>query len=169
MKKKNHRTLFVFAVAILLNVMGGYKLFAQIDDRVCIEGHIFDKKTQEPICYAAIMLDNTNIGTTSDENGDFVFRKLKPGKYVLHISFIGYQKETYEVEVVKGAVAHAHIELIPKSTRLDDVVVSANRNETECCIEWFGRSLYPITHRLQACHECIKRHLRFGTNTCQHD
>lgn len=38
MKKKNHRTLFVFAVAILLNVMGGYKLFAQIDDRVCIEG-----------------------------------------------------------------------------------------------------------------------------------
>ena len=131
MKKKNHRTLFVFAVAILLNVMGGYKLFAQIDDRVCIEGHIFDKKTQEPICYAAIMLDNTNIGTTSDENGDFVFRKLKPGKYVLQISFIGYQKETYEVEVVKGAVAHAHIELIPKSTRLDDVVVSANRNETD--------------------------------------
>ena len=130
MKKKNHRTLFVFAVAILLNVMGGYKLFAQIDDRVCIEGHIFDKKTQEPICYAAIMLGNTNIGTTSDENGDFVFRKLKPGKYVLQISFIGYQKETYEVEVVKGAVAHAHIELVPKSTRLDDVVVSANRNET---------------------------------------
>ncbi|MDD6614430.1 MAG: TonB-dependent receptor [Bacteroidales bacterium] len=126
MKQRNY--ILVLA-ALLLNIMT-LKANAQSEDRVCIEGHVFDKTTKEAIAYASVALEGTKIGTTTDEEGNFIFRKIAPGRYTIVVSCIGYKKEHHTVEVRKESVAHAHLELVPEATRLDEIVVSANRNET---------------------------------------
>lgn len=126
MKQRNY--ILVLA-ALLLNIMT-LKANAQSEDRVCIEGHVFDKTTKEAIAYASVALEGTKIGTTTDEEGNFIFRRIAPGRYTIVVSCIGYKKEHHTVEVRKESVAHAHLELVPEATRLDEIVVSANRNET---------------------------------------
>lgn len=126
MKQRNY--ILVLA-ALLLNIMT-LKANAQSEDRVCIEGHVFDKTTKEAIAYASVAIEGTKIGTTTDEGGNFIFRSIAPGRYTIVVSCIGYKKEHHTVEVRKESVAHAHLELVPEATRLDEIVVSANRNET---------------------------------------
>ena len=126
MKQRNY--ILVLA-ALLLNIMT-LKANAQSEDRVCIEGHVFDKTTKEAIAYASVAIEGTKIGTTTDEEGNFIFRRIAPGRYTIVVSCIGYKKEHHTVEVIKESVAHAHLELVPEATRLDEIVVSANRNET---------------------------------------
>lgn len=126
MKQRNY--ILVLA-ALLLNIMT-LKANAQSEDRVCIEGHVFDKTTKEAIAYASVAIEGTKIGTTTDEEGNFIFRSIAPGRYTIVVSCIGYKKEHHIVEVRKESVAHAHLELVPEATRLDEIVVSANRNET---------------------------------------
>lgn len=137
METRTRKTRFVnvFGFALLAfmlwGILGGGTLFAQKDDRISIEGHVFDKNTGEPVAYAAVILDGVKGGTTTDIEGDFFFRAVAEGNYTVVVSCIGYKKETSEVTVEKGRVAHAHIELTPEAFQLDDVVVSANRNETD--------------------------------------
>ena len=126
MKQRNY---ILVLTALLLNIMT-LKANAQSEDRVCIEGHVFDKTTKEAIAYASVALEGTKIGTTTDEEGNFIFRRIAPGRYTIVVSCIGYKKEHHTVEVRKESVAHAHLELVPEATRLDEIVVSANRNET---------------------------------------
>ena len=126
MKQRNY---ILVLTALLLNIMT-LKANAQSEDRVCIEGHVFDKTTKEVIAYASVALEGTKIGTTTDEEGNFIFRRIAPGRYTIVVSCIGYKKEHHTVEVRKESVAHAHLELVPEATRLDEIVVSANRNET---------------------------------------
>lgn len=126
MKQRNYILLLAM---VLLNIMT-LKANAQDEDRVCIEGHVFDKATKEAVAYASVAIEGTTNGTTTDEEGNFMFRKLSPKEYTILVSCIGYKTERHIVEVKRGSVAHAHIELMPEATRLDEIVVSANRNET---------------------------------------
>ena len=56
---------------------------------------------------------------------------MKSGKYTLLISCVGYKSTKYELEVTRNNVGHAHIYLEPEVKKLGEVVVSANRNETD--------------------------------------
>ena len=118
-------------LAFLLLVSGFVlNLEARDEGRIVIEGHVFDAETKEPIVYATIAIENTEAGTTTNEEGNFLFRGLKPGKYTLIVNCIGYNTCREEIEVIADKIAHAHIELKPRATELEGVVVSANRNET---------------------------------------
>ena len=62
-----------------------------------VKGRIYDFDSAEPMYSAAVMIysvngaDTTYIGGTStDENGEFVFDKLRPGNYIANARFMGY-------------------------------------------------------------------------------
>ena len=62
-----------------------------------VKGSIYDFDSAEPMYSAAVMIysvngaDTTYIGDTStDENGEFVFDKLRPGNYIANARFMGY-------------------------------------------------------------------------------
>lgn len=101
-----------------------------INDEASIEGHVFDAQTQEPIAYASVGIKGTTIGTVSDNEGNFVFRKLKPGNYTLVVSFVGYEKVEKQISVIEGKSVHAHIELKQTKIMMNEVVISASRMET---------------------------------------
>lgn len=121
-------TISLFTVLVIC--FCSIEIQAKEDKNASVEGHVLDSKTKEPIPYAAVAIEGTHLGTSTDEEGNFMFRQLKTGHYVFVVTCIGYKTERMEAEVIQGQTNHIHIELAPASTYLDEFVVSANRNET---------------------------------------
>ncbi len=57
-----------------------------------ITGVVLDAKTNEPIESASVYFDNTTIGTTTNQNGEFFIEYNENINSLLIISYIGYQK-----------------------------------------------------------------------------
>ena len=53
-----------------------------------ISGHVIEHDTEENIAFASILIIETGEGTMSNEQGQFVFNDLAPGKYTLRASAI---------------------------------------------------------------------------------
>ncbi|MGN0257827.1 MAG: TonB-dependent receptor domain-containing protein [Bacteroides sp.] len=96
-----------------------------------ISGHVVEKNSEENIPYATILIVGTDLGTTSNEVGQFQFRDLKPGRYTLRVSAIGYKTQEKSVEVNTQYTTLLHFQLEEESYMTDEVVVSANRNEVK--------------------------------------
>lgn len=56
-----------------------------------LKGQISDATNNEPLPFANILVVGTDIGSTSDLDGNFTITGLKPGYLKLQISFIGYK------------------------------------------------------------------------------
>lgn len=71
-----------------------------------VSGNIVDESNR-PIAYSNILLlrsqDSTIVtGTTSDDDGKFIFNDISPDKYILKASFISYMDSFSEVNVSKN-------------------------------------------------------------------
>ena len=55
-----------------------------------IRGKVFDKENNLPIIGANVYLENTALGTVTDENGNYFIINIPPGDYTLKSSYIGY-------------------------------------------------------------------------------
>ena len=120
----------IFSLIILLGFTPFISTGAtSIKDGNKISGHIIEHGTEENIPFASILIVETGEGTMSNEQGQFVFSNLKPGKYTLRASAIGYQEDTKEVVVSKDYTAVMHFKLKQENIAIDEVVVSASRNE----------------------------------------
>jgi outer membrane cobalamin receptor len=75
-----------------------------------ITGQVYDADLKVPIEYANIVLhsqrDSSQVnGTITDKSGRFVLNGVRPGRYFVEISFIGYRDKTVsDVAVGLGAV-----------------------------------------------------------------
>ena len=56
-----------------------------------IDGNVIDFETLEPLIGVNIILVNTDLGTSTDTNGDFYLINIPSGKYSLSVSMIGYK------------------------------------------------------------------------------
>lgn len=92
-----------------------------------IEGRVFDAKNNEPLPFTNIVILGTNIGTTSDLNGNFIFTGIEPGFTKLVASSVGYEKYISEDFLVTNAKT-VFVELPMKETSVDleEVVVRAS-------------------------------------------
>jgi outer membrane receptor protein involved in Fe transport len=104
-----------------------------------IDGIILDSIDRQPIEYAtiALFLQNENKiinGTTSDTKGNFILSKVPQGTYRVVINFLGYEKKVLENVIVNektSSVSLGTILLAPKSTNLQGVTVTAQKNIIE--------------------------------------
>ncbi|MDD7438099.1 MAG: TonB-dependent receptor, partial [Bacteroidales bacterium] len=95
-----------------------------------IVGHVVDKVTGEHLVGVVIRIRETAYGTTTDRSGHFYLRNLKPGKYTMEVSAVGYQKATREITVVENKTIEINISLEEDVFNLHEVVVSSNRQKT---------------------------------------
>jgi hypothetical protein len=95
-----------------------------------ISGRIFDARTNEPVPFANIIIHNTDIGTTSDLDGNFVFTGVKPGFVKLNATAVGYEnKLSEEIQVGSAITASIDIPMIPANVELDEVVIKGSTYE----------------------------------------
>lgn len=95
-----------------------------------IVGDVKDIKTGEHIPYINITINNTVIGTTTDATGHYFLKNLPTGTFTLRVSGVGYKSVEKEVELESGKTIEVNFLTEETSLSLNEVVVSANRNET---------------------------------------
>jgi hypothetical protein len=64
---------------------------AQQGGAVIISGKVTDDKTGKPLPFANVFINNSTIGTTADENGNYRLGNLQIGNLDLGVSFLGYE------------------------------------------------------------------------------
>lgn len=64
-----------------------------------IRGKVVDSKN-EPLIGAAVYLNSTSIGTTTDDEGEFELL-IKDGIYTLIVSYLGYETLQYQIDTSK--------------------------------------------------------------------
>ena len=92
-----------------------------------IEGKIIDAVSNEALPFVNIIVQNTNIGTTSDLEGNFTFTGLEPGFVTLQASFVGYEMGfSREIQVTNAKTEYVEIQLSQKDTEINEVVIKAS-------------------------------------------
>ncbi|MEA4935398.1 MAG: TonB-dependent receptor [Paludibacter sp.] len=114
----------------IATVLLTYTATAQKATDANIIGDVKDSNSGQHIPYINVTVNNTVLGTTTDGTGHYFLKNLPTGKLTLKVSGIGYK--TVEKEVVTEAGKTLEINFITheNSLSLNEVVVSANRNET---------------------------------------
>lgn len=89
-----------------------------------VTGIVTDATNNEVVPFANIVVDGTQIGTTSDFDGKFLITGLEPGYINLRISFIGYkQKLSSDIFISNSNIPTVEIQLVPIEEVLDEVVI----------------------------------------------
>tara|TARA_Y100000994_G_scaffold249358_1_gene260570 strand:- start:18295 stop:20529 length:2235 start_codon:yes stop_codon:yes gene_type:complete len=101
----------------LILIIAPFFVFAQNE----IKGKIVDENLQ-PLPNASIYWLNSNIGTTSKLNGEFIIQKTNSEQNQLIISFIGYHSDTIEVLNNKKSI----ITSLKKTETLNTVKITEN-------------------------------------------
>ncbi len=108
-----------------------------------IIGQVIDQTTNLPIEYANLVLlqssDSTQVtGTITNKDGQFVLESIRSGKYLMTISFIGYetfQLDNIEITRQSGLLDLEEIKLVPTSYQLEGATVIANKTPIEYHID----------------------------------
>ena len=124
MKLYMRRTMFLL-IAILFGVIAKAEPKGNI-----ISGHVIEDGTEENIAFATVLIIETGEGTVSNEQGRFEFSNLPAGKYNVRVSAVGYRTLTKEITVSREYASIVHFSLQIDNVAIEEVVVSANRNET---------------------------------------
>ena len=89
-----------------------------------LTGIITASDTKLPIVSANVYLNNTSIGTVSNNLGEFELTHVPLGPFDLVVSYLGYETFKIEVDVAK-LTSQLRIVLIPKVNELQEVIVEA--------------------------------------------
>ncbi|MEO1628508.1 MAG: TonB-dependent receptor, partial [Bacteroidota bacterium] len=118
---------YVFVLWLIL--LSPFISFAQADKECTysMEGRVYDLETKEPLPYVSIQLENTPLGTTSDESGNFSFVNLCEKEYDLVFAFLGYKNVTHHHDF-----HHPFLEIYmaPEQYTLESVVVEAKSSQS---------------------------------------
>jgi iron complex outermembrane recepter protein len=88
-----------------------------------ITGHFIDQETNLDISEASVLLLELKTQTTTNKEGLFEFKNLKPGSYLLEISASNYTKQVRSISVPqKGMI---HFALAPDIAEMNEVIVTA--------------------------------------------
>ena len=130
MKTKTKFALLVLYV-MLLPFLAQANVIQQTRTDANIYGHVIDKQNGEHLPYISIFVKGTIIGTTTDASGHYFLKNLPIGTLSIEVKSIGYRTVQKEIEVKANSTHELNFELEHDDVALDEVVVSANRNETQ--------------------------------------
>lgn len=89
-----------------------------------IQGWVKDKKDNSELIGVSVMLKGTALGATTDAEGRFSIRNVKPGEYNVEVSYIGYIKVLLTgIKVKAGDVKELQIELLPSVYTIEQDIV----------------------------------------------
>lgn len=124
-------------------------------------GHVKDAQTGEHVPFVVIKVKGTTIVTTTDNTSHFFLKNLPEGTLGIEARYLGYSSQTINVTIKKNKSQEVNFTLNPSDTDIDEVVVSANRNETKRSmapnlVNVIGSKVFDITQST-----CLAKGLNF--------
>jgi outer membrane receptor protein involved in Fe transport len=88
-------------------------------------GKVTDKADQSDLIGVTILIKGTSFGTSTDAQGKFILKGIKPGEYTLEISYIGYKKIIQTGIKVKAGETRdlGNFQMQEATANIDEVVV----------------------------------------------
>lgn len=133
------RYTLLYIVGVLCTFMNLSWAYASnpVKEGNVITGHVIEKGSEAGIAYATVLIVETGKGTVTNDEGYFRFKDIPAGEYTLKVQMMGYATQTKRVTVSKEFTVDMHFVMEEDVIQVDEVVVSANRNET-------SRKLAPV-------------------------
>ena len=98
------------------------------NDYGSIRGSISTSDNQ-PAAYVSVIIKNTSKGTITDDSGNFEFKKIKPGNYILQFSLSGYIDSAINVTVKENETTFIKVQLQQTYAELKNVIVEATHSK----------------------------------------
>lgn len=115
----------MFRLIIVLILLFSIDVYSN-EATLVLQGRVFDGETNEPLAGATVQIIEIAKGTFTDTKGRFRIANVKPSKYSLKISYIGYQtKVINNLEADKESNITIH--LYPEIKATQEVTVEATR------------------------------------------
>lgn len=135
--------VFRYALLAVLAVLLAGTAAAQPRSAAAITGSVLDAETETPIPSASVAVwrvtaEDTTLatGAITDAEGAFRVEGVRPGRYRVDVSFIGYRTERREdVAVGSGVTDLGTIALDPDIAQLEGVEVAARREQVQVQID----------------------------------
>ena len=104
--------------------------------QVSISGKIVDHSDKGPIPNASVFLTSATIGGQSAPDGAFRLNNVKPGKYELVVSMVGFEIYRQNVTIGDANVVLPDIEIKARTNALKEVKITVDPNRDRY-LEWF--------------------------------
>ncbi|MDB4903080.1 MAG: hypothetical protein JWQ63_2361 [Mucilaginibacter sp.] len=103
-----------------------------------ISGRVLNGVDKKAVLNASVFLSNATIGTKTDADGDFTLQNVKPGKYDLVVSIIGFYTYHQTIVVNNSSLNLMDIEISVKTEILKEVrIKSGVDSHWQRNYEWF--------------------------------
>lgn len=124
------KTLFVSRQALCFL---GLSLLAPLAfaQEATIRGLVTDESNGQPLIGANVaLMDSVQIvrGGVTNEEGFFNIPRIRPGQYVLRITYVGYATYRDTLQLNAGAIIQQNVVLAPSSEEIDEIVVESDRD-----------------------------------------
>ena len=97
-----------------------------------IHGIVLDGKTRAPLIGANIIIQNTEFGQATDDDGKFIITDLPSNKYILIASYIGYETKEQSFTLRPGSAdLEFTIKLNVSAIDLQEYVITSSRGRRE--------------------------------------
>lgn len=100
-----------------------------------ISGFVTDASNGEKLAYANVYLENSTLGSTTNEKGYYIIHNIPPGSYNIVFSYIGYELEIMKIDARKNHNTVVNIEMKPTIIEIEEISVSAERMRFEKEVE----------------------------------
>lgn len=109
------KQVFTFLLTLLVTVLSG---------QFTVSGTVTNQ-SGEPLDFASVFIKNSDYATATDPKGKFELSNVEAGKYILKVSFIGYESIEQEIEVIENLTLQ--LKILGTPYNIDQIEIQANR------------------------------------------
>ena len=125
----SRKQIFILTAILMISILGNAQQKGQV-----IKGRVVDAISQTPLPGATVVVQDSypTLGTMTDADGYFKLLNIKPGRYNLNVSFIGYENFLFrEVLVGSGKEVVLNAGLKELISEIKEVKVTARTSKEQ--------------------------------------
>ena len=89
-----------------------------------VSGTVVESATQQPVTDAQVFVEGTDIGTLTDDAGQYTIREVPAGSRTIVVQHIGHARATTNVQVQAGQSVTADFQLTTDAVQMEELVVT---------------------------------------------
>lgn len=94
-----------------------------------VSGKVRDAATSEPLPFTHVFVNQTTVGTVTDEQGNYTLNGVPGGANEIVFSFVGYKPYSAKIQIKDGEGRQLDIRLQVDDTQLETVEVKGTRDK----------------------------------------
>ena len=92
-----------------------------------VAGRVVDMVTGEPLRDANVILEGTTLGDAADSDGRFVIEGIPAGDHTLHVTMVGYRRESVSLHLTDSSTESVIVRLTPEPLEGGLVIAEGER------------------------------------------